>query len=162
MTSTESPAPETSAEGAAAAEPSPAVAQPIRKDEPDTRRSAGVVGLAVVASRVFGLGRELVFPAMFGGGKVLDAYYAAFQIPNLLRDLFAEGALSIAFTTMFTTAWDTEGEKPAWELANLILSAMIFLIGALDQPYRGEVSVSPAPYQLFLDSVSQTRRDTPK
>jgi putative peptidoglycan lipid II flippase len=99
--------------------------------EPSTRRSAGVVGLAVMASRLFGLVREQVFAAMFGAGKLLDVYLAAFQIPNLLRDLFAEGALSIAFTTMFTQAWDQEGEKPAWELANLILSAMIFLMGIL-------------------------------
>ena len=99
--------------------------------EPSTRRSAGVVGLAVMASRLFGLVREQVFAAMFGAGKLLDVYLAAFQIPNLLRDLFAEGALSIAFTTMFTQAWDKEGEKPAWQLANLILSAMIFLMGIL-------------------------------
>lgn len=99
--------------------------------EPSTRRSAGVVGLAVMASRLFGLVREQVFAAMFGAGKLLDVYLAAFQIPNLLRDLFAEGALSIAFTTMFTQAWDQDGEKPAWELANLILSAMIFLMGML-------------------------------
>ena len=129
MTSPESPAPETSAEGAEAAEPSPAVAPPPLKDEPDTRRSAGVVGLAVITSRLFGLGRELVFPAMFGAGKVLDAYYAAFQIPNLLRDLFAEGALSTAFTALFTRTWDREGAEPAWKLANLTLSAMIFLGG---------------------------------
>ncbi|HEY2483096.1 MAG TPA: murein biosynthesis integral membrane protein MurJ [Caulobacteraceae bacterium] len=98
---------------------------------PSTRRSAGVVGVAVIASRLFGLVREQVFAAMFGAGKLLDVYLASFQIPNLLRDLFAEGALSIAFTTMFTTAWDVEGEKPAWELASLILSAMIFLMGLL-------------------------------
>jgi putative peptidoglycan lipid II flippase len=102
-----------------------------KADQPSTRRSAGIVGLAVIASRVFGLVREQVFAAMFGAGKLLDVYLASFQIPNLLRDLFAEGALSIAFTTMFTTAWDTEGEKPAWELANLILSAMLFLMGIL-------------------------------
>ncbi|HEY2179249.1 MAG TPA: murein biosynthesis integral membrane protein MurJ, partial [Caulobacteraceae bacterium] len=99
--------------------------------EPSTRRAAGVVGLAVIASRLFGLLREQVFAAMFGAGKLLDVYLAAFQIPNLFRDLFGEGALSIAFTSMFTTAWDREGEKPAWELANLILSAMIFLMGLL-------------------------------
>ena len=99
--------------------------------QPSTRRAAGVVGLAVIASRLFGLLREQVFAAMFGAGKLLDIYLAAFQIPNLLRDLFAEGALSIAFTTLFTKAWDTDGEKPAWELANLILTAMIFLMGVL-------------------------------
>jgi putative peptidoglycan lipid II flippase len=66
---------------------------------------------------------------MFGAGKVLDAYYAAFQIPNLLRDLFAEGSLSTAFTALFTRTWDQEGDAPAWALANLTLSAMIFIGG---------------------------------
>ena len=96
-----------------------------------TRRAAGIVGLAVIASRLFGLVREVVFAAMFGAGKLLDVYIAAFRIPNLLRDLFAEGALSIAFTTMFTRTWETEGDRPAWELANLILSALIFLMGLM-------------------------------
>src|SRR6202021_2169902 len=110
-------------EGATVAPP------PIRKDEPDTRRSAGVVGIAVMGSRLFGLGRELVFTSMFGAGKVLDAYYGAFQIPNLLRDLFAEGSLSTAFTALFARTWDREGAEPAWKLANLTLSAMVFIGG---------------------------------
>ncbi|HVN00343.1 MAG TPA: murein biosynthesis integral membrane protein MurJ [Caulobacteraceae bacterium] len=111
----------------------PGAAPPAKSagDEPDTRRSAGIVGVAVLASRLFGLGRELVFPAMFGAGKVLDAYYAAFQIPNLLRDLFAEGSLSTAFTALFTRTWDKEGDAPAWQLANLTLSALIFVIGVV-------------------------------
>ena len=96
-----------------------------------TRRAAGVVGVAVIFSRLFGLVREAVFAAMFGAGELLDVYIAAFRIPNLLRDLFAEGALSITFTTLFTRTWEKEGEAPAWALANLILSAMILLIGLL-------------------------------
>jgi putative peptidoglycan lipid II flippase len=103
-------------------------AKPARETQ-DHRRSAGVVGIAVLASRVFGLVRELVFSAMFGAGKLLDSYYAAFQIPNLLRDLFAEGALSTAFTALFTRTWDKEGDAPAWQLANLTLSAMVFFGG---------------------------------
>ncbi|HLK24285.1 MAG TPA: murein biosynthesis integral membrane protein MurJ, partial [Caulobacteraceae bacterium] len=115
-----------------AAEPTvTAAAANASQDEPDHRRSAGVVGLAVLASRLFGLGRELVFPAMFGGGAVLDAYYAAFQIPNLFRDSFAEGSLSTAFTALFTRTWDREGPPPAWQLANLTLSAMVFVIGVV-------------------------------
>jgi putative peptidoglycan lipid II flippase len=116
-----------SADPAAAAPPPPAARS--ASDEPDTRRSAGVVGIAVLASRLFGLLRELVFPAMFGAGKVLDAYYGAFQIPNLFRDLFAEGSLSTAFTALFTRTWEREGGEPAWKLANLTLSAMVFIIG---------------------------------
>jgi putative peptidoglycan lipid II flippase len=122
VTTTESPI-----DGVLAAETAPA-AKPAA-DEPDARRSAGVVGIAVMGSRLFGLGRELVFTSMFGAGKVLDAYYGAFQIPNLLRDLFAEGSLSTAFTALFARTWDREGDEPAWKLANLTLSAMIFIIG---------------------------------
>ncbi len=65
-------------------------------------RAAGVVGLAVLCSRVLGLAREQIFAALFGGGRVMDAFTIAFRIPNLLRDLFAEGALSTAFVTVFT------------------------------------------------------------
>ena len=59
-------------------------------------RAAGIIGVAVMCSRVLGLLREQVFAALFGGGGVMDAFTAAFRIPNLLRDLFAEGALSTA------------------------------------------------------------------
>ncbi len=127
-----------------ASEPDAAAAQPAAAaphDEPDTRRSVGVVGLAVLASRLFGLGRELVFPAMFGGGAVLDAYYAAFQIPNLFRDAFAEGSLSTAFTALFTRTWDREGPAPAWQLANLTLSAMLFIVGVVSV-----VAIAGAPF----------------
>ncbi|HEY8965157.1 MAG TPA: murein biosynthesis integral membrane protein MurJ [Candidatus Methylacidiphilales bacterium] len=96
-----------------------------------TRRAAGIVGIAVIVSRFFGVVREQIFAAMFGGGKLLDAYLAAFQIPNLLRDLFAEGALSTAFTTLFTRTWEKEGPPPAWLLANLIFSAAIFFLGTI-------------------------------
>src|SRR5205823_2621198 len=65
-------------------------------------RAAGVVGLAVLCSRVLGLAREQIFAALFGGGRVMDAFTIAFRIPNLLRDLFAEGALSTAFVTVFS------------------------------------------------------------
>src|SRR6185312_864994 len=99
------------------------------RESQDHRRSAAIVAIAVMASRLVGLVREMVFSAMFGAGMVLDAYYAAFQIPNLLRDLFSEGALSTAFTALFTRTWDREGDAPAWQLANLTLSAMIFLGG---------------------------------
>jgi putative peptidoglycan lipid II flippase len=94
-------------------------------------KSAGIVGLAVMGSRVLGLVREQVFAAMFGTGKLLDAFLAAFQIPNLLRDLFAEGALSTAFTTTFSKTLEKEGEPPAWHLASLLFSAMILIMGGI-------------------------------
>src|SRR5207302_7169831 len=65
-------------------------------------RAAGVVGLAVLCSRVLGLAREQIFSALFVGGRVMDAFTIAFRIPNLLRVLFAEGALYTAFVTVFS------------------------------------------------------------
>ncbi|HWW33527.1 MAG TPA: murein biosynthesis integral membrane protein MurJ [Steroidobacteraceae bacterium] len=83
-------------------------------------RAAGVVGLAVLCSRVLGLAREQIFAALFGGGRVMDAFTIAFRIPNLLRDLFAEGALSTAFVTTFSKTVATEGDGAAWRLANKV------------------------------------------
>ena len=65
-------------------------------------RSAGAVSSAVMASRILGLIREQIFAGMFGAGYAYDAFVVAFRIPNLLRDLFAEGALSAAFVTVFS------------------------------------------------------------
>ena len=52
-------------------------------------RATGVVGIAILSSRLLGLIREMVFAALFGAGKYLDAFLMAFRLPNLLRDLFA-------------------------------------------------------------------------
>ncbi len=57
-------------------------------------KSAGLVSLAVMSSRILGLVREQIFAALFGAGWQMDAFIAAFRAPNLLRDPFAEGALS--------------------------------------------------------------------
>jgi len=95
------------------------------------RRSAGIVSLAVIGSRLLGLVREVVFVALFGACKYWDAFLAAFQIPNLLRDLFAEGALSTAFTTTFTQTYEKEGADSAWRQARLVLSAILVLGGAV-------------------------------
>ncbi len=95
------------------------------------KKSAAIVGLAVVGSRVFGLVREVVFAAMFGAGMLLDSYLAAFRIPNLLRDLFAEGALSTAFVTTFTKVNEKEGSDKGWHLARLVISALILVLGII-------------------------------
>lgn len=94
-------------------------------------RRAGVVSAAVLASRVLGLVREQVFAVSFGAGRDLDAFITAFRIPNLLRDLFAEGALSAAFVTTFTQALERNGEDAAWRLASLVVNALAVVVGGL-------------------------------
>src|SRR5690606_39302113 len=93
-----------------------------------TARAAGTVSFAVLLSRVLGLVREQVFAGLFGAGLFMDAWLVAFRIPNLLRDLFAEGALSSAFVPTFTEYLQTKGKAQAWELANLVLSTLMVLL----------------------------------
>jgi putative peptidoglycan lipid II flippase len=81
-------------------------------------KAAGIVAGAVMLSRVLGLARELIFAGLFGAGRGMDAFLTAFRVPNLLRDLFAEGALSTAFITVFSQRIATEGKGAAWKLAS--------------------------------------------
>jgi putative peptidoglycan lipid II flippase len=94
-------------------------------------RSAGIVSLAVMGSRVLGLVRELVFAAFFGAGFATDAFIIAFRVPNLLRDLFAEGALSAAFVTTFSQYLTKRGERDAWRLANLVNNGLMLVLSAV-------------------------------
>src|ERR1700751_3238487 len=94
-------------------------------------KAAGIIGLAVMCSRLLGLAREQIFAALFGGGGAMDAFTAAFRIPNLLRDLFAEGALSTAFVTTFSKTIARGGDEDAWRLANKVATMSVLLLGAL-------------------------------
>ena len=95
---------------------------------PNVARNAGVISLAVMASRVLGLVRDQVFAIFFGAGFHYDAFLTAFRIPNLLRDLFAEGALSSAFVTTFTQVLEKKGEKEAIRLSNRVATLIIIVI----------------------------------
>lgn len=103
-------------------------------------RATGVVGIAILCSRLLGLIREQVFAGLFGAGRNLDAFLMAFRVPNMLRDLFAEGALSTAFITTFSKKIATEGDESAWRLANKVATlAAVFmsavtLLGVLFAP----------------------------
>ena len=94
-------------------------------------RSAGIVSIAVMFSRVLGLVREMVFARYFGVGFIYDAYQVAFRIPNVLRDLFAEGALSAAFVKVFTDYQINKSEKEAWHLASLVLNALAVILSVI-------------------------------
>jgi putative peptidoglycan lipid II flippase len=94
-----------------------------------------------MCSRVLGLIREQIFAWLFGGGKEMDAFTVAFRTPNLLRDLFAEGALSTAFVTTFSKKIAKEGPDSAWSLANkvatltAIFMSVLVVLGILVAPY---------------------------
>ena len=96
-------------------------------------RSAGVISIAVMASRVLGLVREMVFAYFFGASKsyAYDVFVVAFRIPNLLRDLFAEGALSTAFVAVFSDYLVKKDEEEAFRLSNLITTTLVIILGIL-------------------------------
>ena len=111
-------------------------------------KAAGIIGLAVMCSRLLGLLREQIFAALFGGGMAMDAFTAAFRIPNLLRDLFAEGALSTAFVTTFSKSIARGGDADAWRLANKVATLTAVVLGllcALGMVFAGDLVALLAP-----------------
>ena len=114
----------------------PAAKKQIEAEKPQTKqtsvaKSAGIVSIAVMFSRLLGLIREQVFAYYFGAGFLMDAYIVAFRIPNVLRDLFAEGALSAAFVKVFTDYQINKSEKEAWRLASLVLNALAVVLSII-------------------------------
>src|SRR3990170_4548040 len=94
-------------------------------------RSAASAGAATLTSRILGVVREQVLAALFGAGNAMDAYNVAYRIPNLMRDLFAEGAMSSAFVPTFTRHLSTSGCESAWRLGNLVVNALIVITACL-------------------------------
>jgi putative peptidoglycan lipid II flippase len=113
---------------------SPLPAAAAAPDDPTEKlntKAAGIIGIAVMCSRLLGLAREQIFAALFGGGGAMDAFTAAFRIPNLLRDLFAEGALSTAFVSTFSKTIVRGGDDAAWHLANKVATLTAVVLGVL-------------------------------
>lgn len=96
---------------------------------PRLARSAGVIGVATMTSRVLGLVREQVLAYYFGAGDAMDAFRVAVRIPNLLRDLFAEGAMSTALVPVFTATLRQEGRERAWRLGSAVVNVALLLTG---------------------------------
>jgi putative peptidoglycan lipid II flippase len=94
-------------------------------------RAAGLISAMTLVSRVLGLVREVVFAGLLGAGLQSDAFRIAFRVPNLLRDLFAEGALSAAFVPTYARALAAEGRPGAFRLANRVLTVLALLLGVV-------------------------------
>ena len=152
------PAPDFSSPRAGASQPPAPTASSIHAG---IVRSAGVVSAAVLFSRITGLVREVVFAKYFGAGMVYDAFVAAFRIPNLLRDLLAEGALSAAFVTTFSQRLSTQGEADAFRLSNRLATVLtpmlaavftvaIYVVGHLTWGLTNFVEVAPGAATQYL------------
>jgi putative peptidoglycan lipid II flippase len=97
----------------------------------DLARSAGLISLATFASRILGLVRDQVQAALFATSPANDAFVLATRIPTLLRDLFAEGAMSAAFVPTFTRTLTTDGKAAAWRLGSQVINALLLVTGIL-------------------------------
>ncbi|MBM3748332.1 MAG: murein biosynthesis integral membrane protein MurJ [Acidobacteria bacterium] len=145
-------------------------AEPGASQQESIVRSAGMVSAGVLLSRLSGLVRETVMARLFGASMVYDAFSLGFRIPNLTRDLFAEGALSAAFVPTFTEYLATKGKKEAAELSSLVGTAVVLVVGGfcvLGMVFSpqlvgllapGWAAAEPAKFQL---AIELTRRMFP-
>lgn len=101
------------------------------EDKRVSTKATSIVGLAVLSSRVLGLIRETVIAGLFGASKNMDAFLTAFRAPNMLRDLFAEGALSTAFVTTFSRRIAIDGDQSAWRLASKVATLTVVFMSAV-------------------------------
>ena len=92
-------------------------------------KGAGGVAIANMFGRVTGMAREMVVSAVFGAGAVTDALNAAIRVPQLLRELLAEGSLQNAYVPAFADAAERNGEADAWRLANAFLGVLLLVLG---------------------------------
>src|SRR5512137_937083 len=86
---------------------------------------------ATMTSRILGLVRDQLFAALVGANRWSDAFVVAFRIPNLLRDLFAEGALSSAFVPTFAEAHARRGAEEAYRLGNALVGLVLAVVGVV-------------------------------
>ncbi len=118
-------------------------------DKAQIARAAGLVMALFVASRALGLLREMVISHQFGTGGDLDAYLAAFRVPDILFQVVAGGALASAFIPTFASYWSQDHEAGAWRLASavinlvLILTTLLSALAAIMAPWLVRTIIAP-------------------
>jgi putative peptidoglycan lipid II flippase len=118
----------------------------LNNDNAQVTHAAGVVGMATLLSRILGYVRDMVMASIFGAGLASDAFIAAFRIPNMLRRLFGEGSLSIAFVPVFTECYKRQGWQEAERLA---ASALRLVAVVLSLVVAVGIVLSPAVVHLL-------------
>jgi putative peptidoglycan lipid II flippase len=102
----------------------------VRSSEQQVMGALGSIGAATLASRVLGFVRDMIVALAFGAGPVTDAFFVAFRIPNILRRLLAEGALSTAVVPVFTEYAVTRPRPELVRLLRAVLAAALLVLGA--------------------------------
>ena len=119
----------------------PARKWPLHSATVSLLKSASVVSIFTLASRVTGLVRELLMASMFGASALTDAFNVAFRIPNLFRRLFAEGAFSQAFVPVLAASRAQHGDEATKEVIDSAATALAWsvlglsILGVLVSPW---------------------------
>lgn len=91
-------------------------------------KAAGMIGVATSSSRILGFARDMILARLFGATPAADAFFVAYRIPNLLRELFAEGSMSAAFIPVFTEYHTIKSKQDAWELASAVFTTLLTIV----------------------------------
>lgn len=91
-------------------------------------KSTGIIGSATITSRVLGFLRDILIAARFGTGIFADAFFVAFRLPNMLRDMVGEGAMNAAIVPVLTEYSHTRSKEEYWEVARVILNLMLTVL----------------------------------
>src|SRR6267142_6251640 len=116
-------------------------------------RSASVITAATILSRIFGYIRDSRVAFLLGAGTANDAYTIAYRIPNLLRRLVGEGAVSAAFIPVFSRYIAENKRKDAWEFANTMLTLITIFLTAFTV---AGIVFSPFIVRLFASGFGDT------
>lgn len=111
--------------------PVPAPAAPVPDEHHSVASAAGLIGVATLSSRILGFARDMVLARLFGATPAADAFFVAYRIPNLLRELFAEGSMSSAFIPVFTEYHQLRAKRDAWELASAVFTTLLTILTAV-------------------------------
>lgn len=91
-------------------------------------KAAGIVSLGTLLSRILGFVRDMIIAKMFGAGMLADAFFVAFRIPNMLRGLLGEGALSASFIPIFTEYLTKKNRVESWRMAGAALTTLALIL----------------------------------
>ena len=120
-------------------QPSTSANQPS-DDHRSLAGTAGIIGVATFSSRILGFIRDMILARLLGASASADAFFVAYRIPNLLRELLAEGSMSAAFIPVFTEYHTLRSKRETWELVSatfttlLSIATIIMLIGVVMAP----------------------------
>jgi putative peptidoglycan lipid II flippase len=119
-------------------------------------RSTAFFSIATAASRVVGLGREVVAASYYGTSGAMSAFTIAFAVPNLIRALFADAALQPAFVPIFTELLGKKQYKEAFRLASTLLLLITMVLGAITAFF---VIFAPVVIPIFVPGFDQELTD---